>query len=207
MALGQAGKFALVVTFPGVLAFILGIVAENKKPTGDLARKVISSSGVTSCLYPKDPTIALGSLAAICLFVSAVIGVISLIYPYEGKSISLKNLSKSTGLVAFVILSLLLFIVSEALLLWATILESVHRNHNHHGTLAGSCPTAKAGLFGGAAFMALDSTLFWLICLMLTVNARADHFGYGEEDVRGNYEDVPSAEYGPALGAHITPKV
>lgn len=31
MALGQAGKFALVVAFPGVLAFILGIFAENKK--------------------------------------------------------------------------------------------------------------------------------------------------------------------------------
>lgn len=96
--------------------------------------------------------------------------------------------------------------MAEALLLWATILESVHRNHKHHSVLEGSCPTAKAGLFGGAAFMALDSTLFWLICLMLTVNARADHFGFEEEDVKGAYEDVTS-EYGPALGAHITAKV
>ena len=31
MALGQAGKFALVVAFPGVLAFVFGVVAENKK--------------------------------------------------------------------------------------------------------------------------------------------------------------------------------
>ncbi|KAG0567811.1 hypothetical protein KC19_7G163000 [Ceratodon purpureus] len=101
----------------------------------------------------------------------------------------------------------LLFIVSEALLLWATILERVHRNHNHHGTLAGTCPTAKTGLFGEAAFMALDSTLLWLICLMITVNTRADDFGYGGEDVRGNYADMPSADYGPALDAHITLKM
>lgn len=31
MALGQAGKFAIVLTIPGVLAFVLGIIAENKK--------------------------------------------------------------------------------------------------------------------------------------------------------------------------------
>lgn len=101
----------------------------------------------------------------------------------------------------------LLFMVAESLLLWATVLESVHRSHKHHSSLAGSCPTAKAGLFGGAAFMALDSTLFWLICLMLAINARADHFGYEEEEVKGNYEDITSADYGPALGAHSTPKV
>ena len=55
--------------------------------------------------------------------------------------------------------------------------------------------------------MALDSTLFWLICLMLAINARADHFGYEEEDVKGIYEDVTSADYAPALSAHVTPKV
>ena len=100
-----------------------------------------------------------------------------------------------------------LCLVSEALLLWATILESVHRSHNRHITLVGSCPTAKSGLFGGAAFMALDSTLFWLICLMLTINVRADHFGYEDEDVKGTYDDVTTTEYGPALGAHIAPRV
>jgi hypothetical protein len=31
MALGQAGKFAMGMTIPGVLAFVLGIIAENKK--------------------------------------------------------------------------------------------------------------------------------------------------------------------------------
>lgn len=55
--------------------------------------------------------------------------------------------------------------------------------------------------------MALDSTLFWLICLMLAVNARADHFGYEEEDVKGVYEDVTASEYAPGMGAHITAKV
>lgn len=55
--------------------------------------------------------------------------------------------------------------------------------------------------------MALDSTLFWLICLMLTINVRADHFGYEDEDVKGTYDDVTTTEYGPALGAHIAPRV
>jgi len=204
MAIAQPSKFAAVLALPGVLAFILGILAENKKPSGDLAVKLIGRSGLITCNYPKDPTPVLGSLAAVLLFVSAAVAVVSIIYPYEGKNISLKNLAKSKGLVTFVVLSVSLFLVAEALLLWATVLESVHRNQKHH---SGSCPTAKAGLFGGAAFMALDSTLFWLICLMLTVNARADHFGFEEEDVKGAYEDVTSAEYGPALGAHITAKV
>lgn len=99
--------------------------------------------------------------------------------------------------------------MAEALLLWATVLESVHRNDNHHLMLEGSCPTAKAGLFGGAAFMALDSTLFWMICLMLAVNARADHFGYTQEDAKGVYEDVTGAsEYAPGIGGqHLTAKV
>nr|XP_024386205.1 uncharacterized protein LOC112287455 [Physcomitrium patens]PNR46804.1 hypothetical protein PHYPA_013924 [Physcomitrium patens] len=207
MALGQAGTFALVVAFPGVIAFILGIVAENSKPTGDLAVKLVSASGQTTCLYPKDPTPALGTLAAILLFISATIAVVSLVYPYEGKRISIKNLAKSVGLVTFVVLSLTLFLVAESLLLWATVLESVHRSHNHHSAIPGFCPTAKAGLFGGAAFMALDSTLFWLICLMLVVNARADHFGYEEEDVKGTYEGVTSADYVPPISTHITPKV
>ena len=94
-------------------------------------------------------------------------------------------------------------------MLWATILEGIHRKQNHHpaALLTGSCPTAKAGLFGGAAFLALDSTLFWLICVMLTLNARADHFGYDEEDMNGKYGDVTAADYSPALGSHITPKV
>jgi hypothetical protein len=206
MALGQAGRFAMGMTIPGVLAFVLGIIAENKKPTGDLATQVVKN-GIITCLYPKDFTPALGILAVVSLFISAVISLASLIYPYQGKSISLKTLAKSKGLVTFVVLSMILFMVAEALLLWATILESVHRSHNRHITLVGSCPTAKSGLFGGAAFMALDSTLFWLICLMLTVNVRADHFGYEDEDLKGTYDDVTTTDYGPALGAHIAPRV
>lgn len=191
MALGQAGRFAMVLTIPGVLAFVLGIIAENKKvsvknisccepsvvismsfiyltllhpirhilfrleegissprgtdlhiaehvesiivssciiclwesyfllcwhlllmtlnrgilqPTGDLATQVVKN-GIITCLYPKDFTPALGILASVFLFISAVISLVSLIYPYEGKSISLKTLAKSKGLVTFVVLS------------------------------------------------------------------------------------------------------
>jgi hypothetical protein len=63
-----------------------------------------------------------------------------------------------------------------------------------HHDLTTTCPTAKTGLFGGAAFIALDATLFWLVCQMLTLNARADYFDEGE-DAKGHYGQVYGTEY------------
>lgn len=70
-----------------------------------MAAKLINPIGGITCQYPSDPTIVLGSLAAIFLCISAVISLISLIYPYEGKGITMKALAKSKGLVTFVVLS------------------------------------------------------------------------------------------------------
>jgi len=207
MALSQAGGFALLLTFPGLLAFVLGIIAENKKPT---ANQLTGNGGAVTCEYPKDPTIVLGVLSVVFLFVTAVLGGVALVFPYQGKRVPIGSLFKSKSLLTFTLLSVVIFLVAEALLLWATILESIHR-HQFNGKVdpTGACPTAKTGLFGGAAFLALDSTLFWLICLMLAVNARADHFdSFEEENLKGSYEDVGNAnEYAPALGAHPNARV
>ena len=54
------------------------------------------------------------------------------------------------------------------------------------------CPTAKTGLFGGAAFLALDAALFWLVCQMLALNARADYLD--EDDNKGEYGQVYADE-------------
>lgn len=78
------------------------------------------------------------------------------------------------------------------MLLWATITEGLHRSRNVHHDPEYLCPTAKTGLFGGAAFLALDAALFWLICQMLTLNARADYFD--EDDPKGEYGQVYADE-------------
>lgn len=54
------------------------------------------------------------------------------------------------------------------------------------------CPTAKTGLFGGAAFLALDAALFWLVCQMLALNARADYLD--EDDGKGEYGQIYAAQ-------------
>jgi hypothetical protein len=74
------------------------------------------------------------------------------------------------------------------MLLWATITESHPRTSNIHHDMDTQCPTAKTGLFGGAAFLALDAALFWLVCQMLALNARADYLD--EDDDKGEYGQV-----------------
>lgn len=76
--------------------------------------------------------------------------------------------------------------IALAMLVWTTVSEGLHRSRNVHHDLTTRCPTAKTGLFGGGAFLALDAAIFWLICQMLTMNARSDYFN----------EDDPIVEYG-----------
>lgn len=66
-------------------------------------------------------------------------------------------------------------------LIWPTFTEQLHLTHNVHRNLATECPTAKTGLLGGGAFLSLDSSLFWLVALMLAGNAREDYFDEIEE--------------------------
>lgn len=75
-----------------------------------------------------------------------------------------------------------------AMMMWVTITEGLHHSRNVHHDLGYQCPTTKTGLFGGAAFLALDASLFWFICQTLTLNARADYLD--EEDPKGEYGQV-----------------
>lgn len=66
--------------------------------------------------------------------------------------------------------------LGEGMLTWVTITELLHLTNNVHEDTKTTCPTAKTGLFGGAALMALNASLFWLICLMLADDVRKDYF-------------------------------
>ncbi|KAL2609051.1 hypothetical protein R1flu_027624 [Riccia fluitans] len=204
MGLSQAGLAALILTVPGLLAFIFAVVAENKKPTDDKAEQIFAN-GVTTCNFPDDPTIALGILAVIFLFISAILATVSFYYPFDKKPVSKSILWRSTSLVIFTILSYVIFMVAEALLLWAILVESDHCNNNRHLGEIQAYPTAKAGLFGGAGFLALDATLFFLIALMLTVNSRADYLEL-EADDRGSYGEV-TTEYPVGVITHQIDRV
>ncbi|XP_043725267.1 uncharacterized protein LOC122671870 [Telopea speciosissima] len=186
----QTAHISLTVAAFGVLAFIFGVVAENKKP---LYGTPITGKGVVICKYPSDPTVALGSLSIVALFLSACFGLFSIFYPYKGNSVPKAALFRSTTLVVFFIVALAVSVLAEGMMMWATITEGLHISLNVHHNLDYQCPTAKTGLFGGAAFLALDASLFWLICQMLTLNARADYLV--QDDPKGEYGQVLATEY------------
>lgn len=85
--------------------------------------------------------------------------------------------------------------MAEGMLLWPTITELIHLKRNVHHNMNAKCPTAKTGLFGGAAFMALNASLFWLICLMLANNAREDYFDEEDENRKGEYGQIFTTDY------------
>lgn len=61
----------------------------------------IKGKDVVICKFPSDPTVALGSLSVVTLFVAAVIGHIAVYYPYKGKTVPNQALFCSTTLVVF----------------------------------------------------------------------------------------------------------
>ncbi|KAJ7958681.1 putative Transmembrane protein [Quillaja saponaria] len=191
-------QMSLIVSLFGVLSFILGIVAENKKPASGTP---IDGKGVVICKYPSDPTVALGYLSVAFLAVSTVAGYLSLFYPYKGKAVPQKALFQSTSFVVFFNIALLTTGLAATLLLWPTITEQLHLARNVHHNLKTDCPTAKTGLLGGGAFLSLDSALFWLVALMLADNAREDFFDE-EDNQKGEYGNVPSNDY----DAHLQSK-
>ncbi|KAJ7279250.1 hypothetical protein O6H91_02G052800 [Diphasiastrum complanatum] len=204
MALSQTGWATIFFTIPGLISFALGILAENKKP-GDDAIKLVQSSGLITCHYPHDSSIALGVVSILLLSVSTISALGALFFPYDGKAVPHSKLWKSKLFLVFLVLSLVLYFTSEGLLMWATITESNHRKYNTHHQALDACPTAKTGLFGGAAFLSLDTTLFWLICMILIANVRSEHFEE-IEDEKGSYGQVTN-EYGPAMAGHYASKV
>jgi hypothetical protein len=194
MALTSAQRIALTVSLFGLLAFLLGVIAENKKPPYGTP---IKGKDVVICKFPSDPTIAMGSLSIVALVLAVIVGHVSIFFPYKGKSVPNGTLFQSTSLSVFFVIAdnqtvRLVSALAFAMLLWATITESHHRTSNIHHDMDTQCPTAKTGLFGGAAFLALDAALFWLVCQMLALNARADYLD--EDDDKGEYGQVYASD-------------
>ncbi|XP_022933005.1 uncharacterized protein LOC111439666 [Cucurbita moschata] len=156
---------SLIVATLGVISFIFGVVAENKKPASGTP---IPGKGIVVCQYPVDPTVALGYLSLAFLLASSIAGYFSLF--------------KSTSFSIFFNISLFTTGLAITLLVWHTVTEQIHLTRNVYHNLETACPTAKTGLLGGGAFLSLDSSLFWLVALMLAGNAREDYFDEIEEN-------------------------
>ncbi|CAK7354394.1 unnamed protein product [Dovyalis caffra] len=178
-------QMALAVAALGIISFVFGIVAENKKPA---AGTPIPGKGVVICKYPSDPTVALGFLSVGFLVATTVVGYLSLFYPYRGKSVPNSALFQSTSFSIFFNVAVFTAGLAAALILWPTLQEHLHLSHNVHHNLETQCPTAKTGLLGGGAFVSLDSALFWLVALMLADNAREDYFDETEKDFKGGHD-------------------
>ncbi|WOL16264.1 hypothetical protein Cni_G25051 [Canna indica] len=186
MATSQSTKISLLLISFGLISFILGVIAENKKPSYGTP---IKGKDVVICKFPTDVSIACGALSVVTLFIAAIVGHVAVYFPYKGTSIPRNALFQSTTLLTFFIVAEAVSVSGVGMMMWATITEGLHRSRNVHHDLSTKCPTAKTGLFGGAAFLALDASLFWLVCQMLTLNARADYFDE-DEDPKGDYGKV-----------------
>ncbi|CAD5184429.1 unnamed protein product [Musa acuminata subsp. malaccensis] len=194
MAFDQTTSIALSVLFLGSVSFAFGIVAENKKACLMIRScflqpafgTPIQGKDVIICNFPDDPTVLLGTSSVVTLILAAVAGHVAIYFPYKGKSVPSNALFQNTILLPFFIVAEGVTFIALAMLVWTTVSEGLHRSRNVHHDLTTRCPTAKTGLFGGGAFLALDAAIFWLICQMLTMNARSDYFN----------EDDPIVEYG-----------
>lgn len=187
-------QMALLISFFGVVSFICGVIAENNKPA---AGTPIYGKGVVICKYPSDPTVILGYVSFAALIVSSVFGYMSIFYPYSDRAIPYSALFRSRTMSVFFSIAWLTAGLAAALLLWPTITEQLHLSRRVHHNPTYACPTAKTGVFGGGAFVSLDSCLFWLICLMLTDNARSDYFEEVEDSENGECTQVINVDVNP----------
>ncbi|KAK6912406.1 DESIGUAL/Modifying wall lignin-1/2 [Dillenia turbinata] len=198
----SAKQMSLIVATLGILSFIFGVIAENKKPASGIP---IPGKDVVICKYPGDRTLVWGYLSVVFLIASSVVGYLSLFYPYKGKSVPASALFRNSTFLLFFNIALGIAGLAAALLLWPTITEQMHLTHNIHHNLETDCPTAKTGLLGGGAFVSLDASLFWLVCLMLADNSREDFLEEVEESRRGEHgtiEDVKVYMMHLILGLH-----
>ncbi|GAB2276044.1 hypothetical protein Dimus_010786 [Dionaea muscipula] len=185
-------QMALITAFFGIISFICGVIAENKKPA---AGTPIQGKDVLFCKYPSNPYVLLGYLSVGFLILSSVAGYLSISYPYKKRSIPYSALFRTKTMVVFFNIAWLTAGLAAAMLLWPTVTEQLHVAKNVHHNLEYDCPTAKTGLIGGGAFVSLDSCLFWLVCLMLASNAREDYFDEVEESRKGESTQVINVDY------------
>ncbi|KAL3613829.1 hypothetical protein CASFOL_041903 [Castilleja foliolosa] len=166
-------RYAVVVAILGIASFIIGILAEIKKP---IAGEAITGKGVIICKYPSDPSVFLGYISTGLLVAASVAGYLSLFYPYKGKSVPKAAIFSSKWCTSYIYVALSSTIFAAIFLIWPTIQGHIHHTKNVHTDLEFDCATAKTGLVGGGAFASLNTSLLWLISLMLATNAREDYF-------------------------------
>lgn len=81
------------------------------------------------------------------------------------------------------------------MMLWVTVTELLHQLRNVHHDLDYTCPTAKTGLFGGAAFLTLDAMLLWIVTMMLVSNVREDLHRPDEDESEALQDNNVDAGY------------
>ncbi|KAL3650989.1 hypothetical protein CASFOL_007392 [Castilleja foliolosa] len=173
-------QMSLIVATLGILSFVFGIIAENKKPPSGTP---VTGKNIVICNYPSDPTVVLGYLSTAFLAFSAFAGWYSLFYPYQGKSVPQAAFFQNRGFLIFFNVAVATTGLAATFLLWPTIQEQLHHTRNVHHNIETDCPTAKTGILGGGAFLSLDSCLFWLVALMLAGNVRADYFDESLDEI------------------------
>ncbi|KAL3613828.1 hypothetical protein CASFOL_041902 [Castilleja foliolosa] len=181
-------QMSLIVATFGILSFVLGVIAENKKPASGTPE---TKENIVICHYPSDLTVSLGYLSTVFLAFSTFSGWYSLFYPYQGKSVPRAAFFQNKGFLIFFNVAVATTGLAATFLLWPTIQEQLHHTRKIHHNMETDCPTAKTGILGGGAFLSLDSCLFWLVALMLAGNVRADYFDESLDEV----EKIP-ASYG-----------
>nr|GMD04632.1 uncharacterized protein LOC109191419 isoform X2 [Ipomoea batatas] len=181
MAMGMK-EMSIIIATLGLASFIFGVVAENKKPAYGTA---IPGKGIVICKYPSDPTPVFGYLSVAFLLASTVAGYFSLFYPYKGKSIPQSAFFKNTSFLVFFNIALGTTTgLAAAFLLWPTITEQLHITNNVHQDLqTGGAPRLRRDFLVVVRFLSLDSSLFWLVLLMLANNAREDYLD--DEGMKG----------------------
>ncbi|KAF8703807.1 hypothetical protein HU200_031899 [Digitaria exilis] len=182
MALSQSTQLGLATGLFGVLSFLLAVLAEiNKPPYGT----PIQGQDVVVCRFPRDPSVALGALAAAC---SAALGALAVFFPYGGRHIPREVLFAHTPLYVFFHVAVGVTVAGAGTTVLATASEAMLHARNVHREPGHACPTAETGVLGGAAFLNLDAMLFWIVCLMLVCNVREDYFddGHGGDGGAGD---------------------
>ncbi|KAF3321925.1 hypothetical protein FCM35_KLT14141 [Carex littledalei] len=189
MALSTQAKFILNLMFSGILSFVLGISAELKKPPSGTP---IQGAGVIICSFPKDPTIQLGFLSILTAISTSVLGASSVL---SAKDIPRKALFGYRLFYIFFHLTIGVALSGVGMMLWVTVTELLHHLRNVHHDLEYTCPTAKTGLFGGAAFLTLDAMLLWIVTMMLVLNVREDLHRPDEDESEAPRDNNVDAGY------------
>ncbi|EPS65051.1 hypothetical protein M569_09730, partial [Genlisea aurea] len=173
-------QYAAVVMILGAGSFVFGILAEHLKPPGGVPTQ---RNGFVFCSFPSDRSVFLGYASTALLMAATVAGYFSVFYPYDGKSIPRAAVFSSGWCSTNIYVAVASAILGIVFLLWQSIEEQLHRTMNVHKDLNYDCPTAKTGLFGGGAFVSLNSALFWLMALLIVTNVREDYFETTEKNV------------------------